>query len=677
LVIVVGLCLCRAAAGATYYVSAVGSDRSEGRSADEPLRSVGEAARRVQEGDRILLRRGDVFRESASVGAPGIQIDAYGPADAGLPTIAGSVPVTGWRRREGAIYVAQTDADLGYLFVNGELMRMARYPNTGWLRTRMWREEGERGRRRRPRGNTTVVCPELRQHPRNVDDYWTGATIRWRHHSWWYETRPVIGYAASGELLCGDRSMSDIGPFEWDRKGWGFYLDGKLEELDAPGEWYHDREAGTVYLWAPGGADPNGLLVEGSVLSDGLSVSSGAVRNVCFRHQKDVGLGINGHCVVEHCLFEGIGCDATPSQDGGGEALSARWNTRDARVAHNIFRDNFNIAINWNEDPESDGSSVIERNVLERTGTVAGYGGSGAWHGVGICLANGSDVRIQYNRIEGTGYAGIILGHDGNFAERNVIRHAMSTMNDGGGIYTNCGHSVIRHNIILDTRGGMESSGTWATISHGIWPEFLGDFRESIIEGNTCAGCDGEGLFLPNNYECVVRDNVFYDNTRYQMLLTGWAGRPRTYGVEQNHLIAGNVLYAARPGQLCLFYDPRNDYGTLKDNYFCAPYTDEPIGVGRDWPGQVRGSDRTLTIQQWQERCEWADPDPKTELEKLDRPPTEGDPAGRSELFVNDTEEPRSIPLDGVYRDLDGNRVAGSIELAPFSSAVLILVSRD
>ena len=42
----------------------------------------------------------------------------------------------------------------------------------------------------------------------------------------------------------------------------------------------------------------------------------------------------------------------------------------------------------------------------------------------------------------------------------------------------------------------MESSGTWPTIAHGIWPEFLRNYRESVIEDNTCAGSGGDGIFF-------------------------------------------------------------------------------------------------------------------------------------------------------------------------------------
>jgi len=656
----------RLAEGSTLYVSTAGNDDADGHTAQTALRTVGAAARCAGAGDRILLRRGDLFRESVEIDTPQIEINAYGPHQQDLPVVAGSVPITGWRPYEGAIYVATTDVEIGYLFVEGAFMTIARYPNQGWLRTKEWEEKGESRREgRRPSGPTVLRCPELAEHPHNADGYWVGATIRWRHHSWWYETRPVIDYKASGELTLGDRSFSAHGPGRHEKKGWGFFLDGKLEELDAPGEWYFDAEESKVYLWAPGGADPNNLLVEGSVRSLGLGVSDSVVKNVAFRQQKDIGLRIDGRTVVEGCRFEGIGRDAMVSEGhAGGAALWAGRDTRNASVRHNLFRNNFNLGIAWEADAEGPGSSVIERNVLENTAVFRGYGGSGSWHGVAVRIATGTNVHVCYNRIEGSGYAGILLGADGNFAEYNVITNAMATMNDGGAIYTNGSRSTIRHNVIRDTRGGMESSGTWPNISHGIWPEFLRDYRENVIEGNTVVNSGADGIFLPNNFECVVRNNVLYANDRYQLLLTGLMRR-HPDGSEQNHLIAHNVLYATSAEENVLYFDPRHDYGTLKGNCYCNPYRDDVVCEGDQWPGI--GPEKTRTLAEWQADYPWADAQAQTDARKLE--PGRDDP---SEIFINDTEQPKVIELDGPYTALDGCPIEGSIRLEPFSSVVLL-----
>jgi parallel beta-helix repeat protein len=449
-------------------------------------------------------------------------------------------------------------------------------------------------------------------------------------------------------------------------KGWGFYLDNKLELLDAPGEWYFDEKEMRIYLYPPEGKNPNEVQVEASVRSTGIKITDGVVQHIRFQHQQDMGLSIDGISVVQYCEFEGIGRDAIPSDRGqGGSALFAERDVQKARISHNMFRNNFNNTIYWQQNPKDTTSSVIERNIVENSGVVPGYGGSGPWHAVAILIATGRNVHVQYNHIHSSGYVGILFGTDGNFAEYNMIENAMATLNDGGGIYTNCSHSTIRHNIIMNTRGGMESSGSWATIAHGIWPEFLGQYRENIIEFNTIIGSGGDGIFLPNNFECILRNNVCYNNDRFQLLMVGRG--ERNNHVSQMHLITGNVLYAASPSQNTLYFDGRNDYGTMMDNYFCKPFSDTHIHEGKSWPKMNQASHQHYTLNEWQNQYEWADRSPKTDLKKPDDGETD-----HSRIFINETEQTKTYQLEGDWRDLDGEPVTGSIILEPFTSQVLI-----
>lgn len=638
--------------GATvYYVSADGDDGGAGTTELDPLATVAEAIGRASAGDTILLQRGDVFRESPG-SISGITIDAYGEAEDDLPVLSGSMVISDWSQHEGDIYVADVSQDIGYLFVDGEQMTIARYPNEGWLRTISWTENSDGT-------NTVLMGTGLAG---READHWVGANIRWRRWSWWFETREVTAYdPVVGSITLDGKSMSTK---DSKMEGWGFYMDNLLDELDVEGEYYHDADAGKLYLYAPDGADPNGLLVEASVRGTGLGVTGDSlVRNVAFRHYQDWAVNVSGGSpTVEYNLFEGNGRDGDTIDNSGGTALRATWSASSAHVHHNVFRGNLNTAISWNQQPYNGGSSVIEYNEIIDTGVVDGYGGSGPWHAAGVIVSNASDLHFQYNRIDGTGYAGIIIGKPDNFVEYNVITNAMSTLNDGAGVYTNCDRTTIRHNIILNTEGGMQSSAPWANISHGIWPEFLNQYRESVIEYNTVAHSGGRGLFLDDNFDCEIRGNIFFDNAFAQILLAG-----RT-DPSQGHVFEDNILYANTATQQSLSFEPGYDYGSWDNNYLGNPYTETHIGRRQNWSTDL------LTIDQWQAQYTWADDNARTDYEKLDFPPTSENPLGRADLFINDTETVMQVDLPGVYRDLDGTVVEGSIELQPYSSALLVLV---
>ena len=100
----VGVLWCAIAWGTTYYVSSsAGSDANSGTSSCCALEDSGESecGRRLQPGDSILLRRGDVWNESlvppafGNAGSP-ITFDAYGTGAA--PNLTGyyAVPSSAW-----------------------------------------------------------------------------------------------------------------------------------------------------------------------------------------------------------------------------------------------------------------------------------------------------------------------------------------------------------------------------------------------------------------------------------------------------------------------------------------------------------------------------------------------------------------------------------------------------
>ncbi len=72
-----------------YYVAADGDDDNSGTSPEEPLKTVDKATSLAKEGDAVLFKRGDVFRQRFTA-RTGITYSAYGDANAPKPVINGS-----------------------------------------------------------------------------------------------------------------------------------------------------------------------------------------------------------------------------------------------------------------------------------------------------------------------------------------------------------------------------------------------------------------------------------------------------------------------------------------------------------------------------------------------------------------------------------------------------------
>ncbi len=308
------------------------------------------------------------------------------------------------------------------------------------------------------------------------------------------------------------------------------------------------------------------------------------------------GLSLSRTSTVSRCCFEGIGGDK------GGSALRATWDIADSRIVDNVFKNNLNIGISWYENSGKLGMTIIERDTLINTGTFPGYGGSGPWHAVGILVHPSKNVRVQHDYIDKTGYAGILLGSDSNFVQYNIINNAMWTLNDGAAIYTDCSKSFIRNNIIYNTRGNLESSGPWYPLSHGIWLEYLEEYRESVVENNTIVHSGCYGIYLRNNFSCTIKNNVLFNNDIAQMDIDGRGPEnktavKRTYQ-SQDNLLVGNIYYAASKKQKTLLFRPEYDYGTLQDNYFCNPWTDSVVsGYGA---GTTQWIIYDYPLDQWQ-----------------------------------------------------------------------------
>jgi hypothetical protein len=656
------LCFCISAGATTYYCSNSGSDQNAGTSENAALATLPFAKTKMRGNDTLLLMRGDVFRDSLNLTAlANPAIASYGTPGLDRPVISGSVAITGWSIYKGSILVASCPQKIQKLFVNNVMMTLARYPDTGWLRVDTMTENADGS-------GTVITVAALAQHPGNAAGYWTNAQIRWRRWSWWFETRRVSGYDASGRLALAGKSVIHIDPADGTR-GWGFYIDNKLEDLDHAGEWFYDEAAGKVYLFPPEAADPATMLVEGAYLPIGVRLGGGTIDNICVRHQLQNGIVFSRTSAVSKCRFEWIGGDS------GGSALAASWDIANSRVAGNRFENNLNTGISWYENSGRTGQSLIEYDTLLNTGSFPGYGGTGTWHAVGILVHLSSNVQVRYNFIDKTGYAGVLLGSDSNFVYCNIIKNAMFTLNDGGAIYTDCSRSFIRNNIIYDTKGDLTSSGPWYPLGHGIWLEFLGDYHRSVVENNTVVRSGCNGIFLPNNFADTIRNNVLYDNHVAQLDLDGQltnGSTGRTQNLPQNNVVSGNVCYAANRQQKALQFRPEYVYGTLRGNYFCNPFTDSVVsGYGT---GNRYYTLTDYTLGQWKSSFPaWADAAAKTDPIKRPTGMSGAKNYALGTIFINETAAQKSfVPGAGTWVDLDGAPVSGTLVLMPFTSKILV-----
>lgn len=639
-----------------WYIAPGGADGGPGTVA-EPLATLAHAFSRAAAGDAILLKRGGTYRALDLDAGSSLSVGAYG--NGARPILTGSVRVqlTGTWAGNPAVRTGSVAGRVVACYVDGRFVRLARWPNInhGFLRNDADDQPD------------LIVDSELGARPGVVAGRWTGARVRWRRWSWWWETRPITQHGPVDTLHLGPEGRFQD-PFS--DPGSGYFIDNDLDELDAPGEWYWG--SGVLYLYPPSGADPDTMRVDVITSTstaplvvhddepEGIRTTGTSFNNVHFSRYFGSALQLNGPAVVDSCTFSEI--EST--------AIHFTWNAQPFTVRRSVLRDVRNIAIRGWADATGPSGSLIERNLFLRIGAEPGYGGWGSWHAAGIIVGQANAAVVRLNRFVDTGYAGIILGSDGQTVENNVFVRAMGTLNDGAAVYTNCNASIIRGNIILDTIGNLEYSHPWWPMGHGIWPEFLSDFSGSVITGNTLYGNNGHGIFLPNNFTCTISGNVIVDSRRAALSLS------IDSNPDQGHSITGNTLVSTTPSRrivrpenlshwwlppytepdpVALEYEAAGDYGSMSHTAFVAPSS--VSGVIRSEPGGTMLS----TLAAWTSDAPWA----STTGSSIDR--------ANAILLFNDTEAAVTLPVPtGSWSEPGGGAVGSTITLQPFASTVLV-----
>ena len=140
------------------------------------------------------------------------------------------------------------------LFVNGQPMTLARWPNEGFVPIRELIEPGS-AKEKKP----SVFGYNDDRHAR-----WTKANDPWLFGYWlflWADATIKIG-----KIDTEAKTITTAEPYHYGGRGMNntqgiiYYAFNLLEVIDQPGEWYLDREAGMLYLYPEG--DPNRAIVE-------------------------------------------------------------------------------------------------------------------------------------------------------------------------------------------------------------------------------------------------------------------------------------------------------------------------------------------------------------------------------------------------------------------------------
>lgn len=540
------------------YVAPDGDDAHPGTE-DEPLASLQTAQDAVREmladdsAQSIEVRLADgVYRieEPLQFGpedspAEGHTV-AWTAAPDAEPRISGGRVITGWEETEDGAFstTIETVHDGEWyfheLFVDGERRQRARYPSEGFARVDQVGEDRRTSFTFHPEDIPETLEGDLSQTDLELVFF----------HDWSTSRTPVESINREEHRLHTIRQVGpSLGFFHMDN--WEpdprYYLENHPALLDAPGEWYLDRDSGEL-TYIPMDGESLADIEAVAPIAEGLVTARGTedapVRGLIFRgvhfehaawhppeaayagiqatgHQPEWGAGWEfvpaalSFALAEDCAIED---GSIRSVGRGGVWFGERASNN--RVLGNVIDDvaGNGILIGEDRDRQIDGQSwidaapeqaasgnVIEDNVVQRCG-VRFFGAVGVWVGMA------ADTEIRHNTIRQLPYTGVSVGWlwnpeptpcQGTIIEANHIHDVMQVLSDGGGIYTLGWQpgAILRGNLIHSVPlnlGRAESNGMF--IDEGS--------KELIIEGNAIYDIDRSTLRFHRAEENIVRDNI-------------------------------------------------------------------------------------------------------------------------------------------------------------------------
>jgi parallel beta helix pectate lyase-like protein/cellulose/xylan binding protein with CBM9 domain len=327
------------------------------------------------------------------------------------------------------------------LFVAGKRMDLARWPNHF--------PDHPRG------GEWTYIAAAPETGSRTQFSYLGDRPRNWKRPEeaqvhlwpWWDWFDQYVGIQAidaeKGEITLASPTHYALQPYR------RFYVRNVFEELDAPGEWYLDRKAGTLYFYPPAPGEQGKVYV--SVLNNLVTLKDAAyvtLRDLTLECCRGTAVAMNGgtHSRVAGCVIRNTGT-------GG---ISITGGTANGAVGNDIYdtgRGGISLA-------GGDRASLTPAKHYADNNHIHHYGRVLKTYQPAVAV-NGVGNRVSHNLIHDAPHTAIQLNGNDHLVEFNDIHHVCQETADAGAFYTGRDWTyrgnVLRYNRIHDVYGyGLE-----------------------------------------------------------------------------------------------------------------------------------------------------------------------------------------------------------------------------
>jgi autotransporter-associated beta strand protein len=533
LVAAIGCCATHTAGATVYYVATNGLDANAGNSLAAPFLTLAKGTSVLQPGDTLMVR-GGTYRETltpihSGTSALPITISAYSNE---VAAVSGADVITNWTYTNSSslnstgIYTAAISWNLGpgrnQVFVDGEMMHEARYPNFG------------SGDQLHFATSAATVASSPTAEISSPDwagkanGYWDGAWFSGGVGNAWSWQGAQVTNSSGTNIFVNLAFSAHSNPEQWFTGSGSGYLFGLLSMLDSDQEWFLDTQAGKLYLQIAGGANPNSHLVEVKHRLWSLSMS-----NVNY-------VTVNGlQLMAGAAQLQGtsLTLEGVTGQYMGHFQISTNasvnpWDwcvymvTTNSTVSGCTFGNSAYGGINCHG--VMDGapytptplSNSIVRNVLFNL-DYSGQGGPAGGLSIG-----GYSQQVMFNTISNMGWGGITCERDstGHAIFYNDVSGIALLARDTGCFYVASGSNTLHTRVAYN----------WF---HDVYP----------------VSASGKLLYLDNTSENYTADhNVLWDETGCNAIVLN--------GPRNGHCIYNNTIFNALP------LGPSTDWNPIPTN---------------------------------------------------------------------------------------------------------------